>query len=194
MEVLREGWDGLRRMVGGGMKVNVSEVEKQFTRLSTEVEQQRQTIKELNKRLVGKKGWPVLSGSLRAAPHVEVRLHMVPASDGGSLAAMRADALALSSGSAGVDVLLCEDSGLCMVMADQIRCGVSASEMWQRLMAGVRGAGGRGGGSGGMAQGKLPADSVGRVQASAVLAVLCDETSKRVEDGAVVRERSSVMG
>ena len=193
VEVLRKGWDGLRRMAGGGMKVNVSEVEKQFGRLSAEVEQQRQAIKELNKRLVGKKGWPVLTGSLLSAPHVEVKLHVVPASDGGSLAAMRADALALSRESMGVDVLLCEESGLCMVMAEKTRCGVSASEVWQRLMADVRGAGGRGGGSGGMAQGKLPTDAAGRVPANAVRSVLCDEKSKHVENGAVVLARS-MMG
>ena len=193
VEMLREGWDGLRRLAGGGMKVNVSEMEKQHGRVLVEVEQQRQTIKELNKRLVGKKGWPVLSGPLLSAPHVEVRLHVVPASDGGSLAAMRADALALASGSAAVDVLLSEDSGLCMVMADKARCGVAAGDVWQRLMAGVRGAGGRGGGSGGMAQGKLPTDAAGRVETSAVWAVLSTEASERVENRAVVRERG-VMG
>jgi len=193
VEVLRAGWDGLRRMAGGGMKVNVGEVEKQYARLSADVEAQRASIKELNKRLVGKKGWPVLSGSLLSTPHVTVRLHLVPASDGGSLAAMRADAVALSSGSTGVDVLVCEESGLCMVLADGRRCGVSASEVWQRLMVGVRGAGGRGGGSGGMAQGKLPTDAAGRVQAGAVWAVLCQDTPKGVESGAAVRERT-VMG
>ena len=189
VEVMREGWDGLRRMAGGGMKVNVSEVEKQYSRLSAENEQQRQTIKELNKRLVGKKGWPLLNGSLVSAPHVDVRLHVVPTSDGGSLAAMRADAVALSSGLTGVDVLLCEDSGLCMVMADKTRCGVSASDVWQRLMAGVRGTGGRGGGSGGMAQGKLPTDAAGRVEASTVWAVLSEKTFERVDDRAELRER-----
>ena len=190
VEVLREGWDGLRRMAGGGMKVNVGELEKQHARLAAEAEQQRLAIRELNKRLVGKKDWPRRSGPLLSAPHVEVRLHEVPESDGGSLAAMRADAVALSGGWAGVDVLLCEASGLCLVMADKLRCGVGAGEVWQRLMAGVRGAGGRGGGSGGMAQGKLPADASGRVRVSAVWSVLCDETLKHGEDGSVEQERS----
>ena len=185
VEVLRDGWQALRRIGGGGsMKVNVSEIEKQHTRLSTDVEQQRQLIKELNKRLVGNKNWPVLTGSLLAAPTaVTVRLHHVPASDGLTLAAMRADAVALSAVSPpAVDVLLCEESALCIVMADKARCGVAAGEVWQRLVGGVRGSGGRGGGSGGMAQGRLPADTAGRVEVGTVWDVLCGGGNELAEE------------
>ena len=167
---LQHGWEALRQITGS-VKVNPADSVKAVQRMEADIAAQRDTIKQLRKQLVGKKEWKAVPVAFHSSRGVEsVVVHAVPAGDAaGGSGELKADALALAQrGEAGAHVLLCAENGVCVVsgMAPVVE------EVWRRLMKGLVGTGGKGGGSGGLMQGRLPYSEEGGVEVADVFRLL----------------------
>ena len=170
VRLLQEGWDTLRTLGGGGTKVP-SDVLSRVQRVKADLDAARDTIKQLRKQLVGKKDWKAVPLTFSSAlGPVPLTLHEVPPQDA-SLSEMAADARALvqRGGEGGVHALVCGETGVCVVggVAERV-----VEEVWGRLMKGLRGKGGKGGGSGSLMQGKLPSSEEGRVDLTDITTLL----------------------
>ena len=187
VRLLMEGWELLRGMgaAEGAVRVSLQGIAQESRRVQQQLAAQQQEIKELRKRLVGNKAWPTrtaalsLSAAFSSSAPLPVVLHLVPAPDAPSLSSLHADALALSRRSPqSVHVLLCCETGCCMIAKEGDRQQV-AVELWKRLMAGLKGEGGKGGGSNGLVQGRLPLARDGRVSVDEVWSLLVEQRERR---------------
>ena len=169
VQLLLQGWDALRDIAGGGVKVHVADAPKAVQRTRDELSAQRDAVKALRKQLVGRKDWKTIalsfSSSLGPRP---TTVYAVPAADAASVGDLRADALVLAAKASGVHVLLCTDNGHCAVSG----AWGAVEEVWDALMTGLQGKGGKGGGSGGLMQGRLPCNDHGGVDMDEALRAL----------------------
>ena len=170
VQLLQQGWEALRQICGGAVKVSPADAVKGVQRVKEELELQREAVKQLRRQLVGKKDWKAATVAFPSSRGVQaVVVHAVPVGDAGGLGELKADALALAQrGEAAAHVLLCAENGLCVVSG---RAPV-VEEVWGRLTKGLVGKGGKGGGSGGLMQGRLPSNEEGGVDTADVLRLL----------------------